>query len=150
MAALHPCSTFGFAAFRPPGLSPSRPFALPAFRPPGPSPSRSFALPVLRPPDPSPSRLPSPSRSFALPAAFIIPGCLHPPRGPSPTPGAYCTPPTPGRGGAVELRAAGSLASVRTLSELNQKPEHTENQMISNLSGIGKYIYQKTQLPNCQ
>ena len=107
-------------------LSPSRSFALPVLRPPGPSPSRSFALPVLRPPGPSPSM------AFALP--------VHRPRPPS----AYCTPP-PGRGGGwMELRAAGSLASVRTLSELNQRPELTENQMVSNLSGLSKYIYQRT------
>ena len=63
---------------------------------------------------------------------------------PARPPEAYIQTHPRGGGGWMDLRAAGSLASVRTLSELNQKPELTENQMVSNLSGLSKYIYQRT------
>ena len=94
---------------------------------------------------------PEASRPCASPAfAALRPEALRPcaspafaalrPRGP----GAYIQTGSRGGEGWMELRAAGSLASVRTLSELNQRPEHTENQMVSNLSGLSKYIYQRT------
>ena len=37
------------------------------------------------------------------------------------------------------LQGGGSLASVRTLSGLNQKTEHIENQIVANLNGLRKY-----------
>lgn len=57
---------------------------------------------------------------------------------------AHITNQPPGRGRHSTLRAAGSLASVGTLSELSQKSEHIENQMVVNLNGLRKYIYKRT------
>lgn len=61
-----------------------------------------------------------------------------------PTPFAYCPPRIRGGWRGMTLRAVGSLASVRTLSELNQKSEHIENQIVANLNGLRKYIYKRT------
>ena len=77
------------------------------------------------------------------PLASCTSGALHPCTHPPPRLHIAPTPP-PGRGWRSTLRAAGSLASVRTLSELNQRSEHTENQMVVKLNGLRKYICRRT------
>ena len=75
-------------------------------------------------------------------------GLLHlwslAPLHPSPPRLHIAPPPPPGRGWRSTLKVAGNLASVRTLSELNQRSEHTENQMVVKLNGLRKYICRRT------